>query len=211
MDLLATDFEGKENLRQMLINKAPKYGNDNPQADKFAKFVAESADIEIKKYISGRGGEFTSLCATQSYNVQLGKNISATPDGRHAFTPLSDNASPMIGCDTCGPTAVVKSLDSIDQSHYQAGMLLNQRFDPQVVEGEKGIDILETVLKAHFGMKGSHMQLNIVNNETLRDAQKHPDEYRGLLVRVAGYSAFFVSLEENIQENIIERTIQTGL
>ena len=90
-------------------------------------------------------------------------------------------------------------------------MLLNQRFDPQIVKGEKGIDILETVLKAHFHMKGSHMQINVVDNETLRDAQKHPGKYRNMLVRVAGYSAFFVDLEKNIQENIIERTIQTGL
>ncbi len=211
MDLLKTDFTGKENLRQMLVNKAPKYGNDIEQVDKFAQFVAGSVDEEIKKYRDGRDGSFISVCATQSYNVQLGKNITATPDGRHAFTPLADNASPMIGCDTCGPTAVVKSLDSIDQGNLQAGMLLNQRFDPQIVKGEKGIDILETVLKAHFSMKGSHMQINVVDNETLRDAQKHPENYRNMLVRVAGYSAFFVDLEENIQENIIERTIQTGL
>lgn len=211
MDLLKTDFEGKENLRQMLIQRAPKYGNDIEQVDKFAQFVAGSVDTEIKKYRDGRDGSFISVCATQSYNVQLGKNITATPDGRHAFTPLADNASPMIGCDTCGPTAVVKSLDSIDQGNLQAGMLLNQRFDPQIVKGEKGIDILETVLKAHFCMKGSHMQINVVDNETLRDAQKHPENYRNMLVRVAGYSAFFVDLEKNIQENIIERTIQTGL
>lgn len=211
MDLLESDFEGKEDMRQMLIQRAPKYGNDIEQADKYAKFAAESTDAEIKKYTDGRNGSFISVCATQSYNVQLGKNITATPDGRHAFTPLADNASPMIGCDTCGPTAVVKSLDSIDQGAFQAGMLLNQRFDPQIVRGEKGIDILETVLKAHFSMKGSHMQINVVDNETLRDAQKHPENYRNMLVRVAGYSAFFVDLEENIQENIIERTIQTGL
>lgn len=211
MDLLKTDFEGKENLRQMLIQRAPKFGNDIEQVDKFAQFVAGSVDTEIKKYRDGRDGSFISVCATQSYNVQLGKNITATPDGRHAFTPLADNASPMIGCDTCGPAAVVKSLDSIDQGHLQAGMLLNQRFDPQIVKGEKGIDILETVLKAHFSMKGSHMQINVVDNETLRDAQKHPENYRNMLVRVAGYSAFFVDLEKNIQENIIERTIQTGL
>lgn len=211
MELLKTDFAGKEDMRQMLIQRAPKYGNDIEQADKYAQMVAESADAEIKKYVDGRGGTFISVCATQSYNVQLGKNITATPDGRHAFTPLADNASPMIGCDVCGPTAVVKSLDSIDQGALQAGMLLNQRFDPQIVKGEKGIDILETVLKAHFRMKGSHMQINVVDNETLRDAQKNPDNYRNLLVRVAGYSAFFVDLEEGIQENIIERTIQTGL
>ena len=211
MELLRTDFEGKEELRQMLIQRAPKFGNDNDEVDKYAQFVIGSADAEIKKYKDGRGGTFMSVCATQSYNVQLGKNITATPDGRHCFTPLSDNASPMIGCDTCGPTAVVKSLDSIDQTATQAGMLLNQRFDPQIAKGEKGIDILETVLKAHFSMTGSHMQINVVDNETLRDAQKHPDNYRNMLVRVAGYSAFFVDLEKNIQENIIERTIQTGL
>ncbi|MGN0658413.1 MAG: glycyl radical protein [Emergencia sp.] len=211
MDLLETDFEGKENLRQMLIRKAPKYGNDIEEADKYAQFIAESVDAEIKKYRDGRDGSFISVCATQSYNVQLGKNITATPDGRHAFTPLADNASPMIGCDTCGPTAVVKSLDSIDQGSLQAGMLLNQRFDPAIVKGEKGIDILETVLKAHFAMKGSHMQINVVDDETLRDAQKHPEKYRNMLVRVAGYSAFFVDLEENIQENIIERTIQRSV
>ncbi|WP_432667139.1 pyruvate formate lyase family protein [Wukongibacter baidiensis] len=211
MELLETDFKDKENLRQMLIHRAPKYGNDIEQVDKYAKFVAESADAEIKKYKDGRDGTFISVCATQSYNVQLGKNITATPDGRHAYTPLADNASPMIGCDTCGPTAVVKSVDSIDQGAMQAGMLLNQRFDPQIVKGEKGIDILETVLKAHFSMKGSHMQVNVVDNETFRDAQKHPEKYRNMLVRVAGYSAFFVDLEENIQENIIERTIQTSI
>ena len=101
MELLRTDFEGKEELRQMLIQRAPKFGNDNDEVDKYAQFVIGSADAEIKKYKDGRGGTFMSVCATQSYNVQLGKNITATPDGRHCFTPLSDNASPMIGCDTC--------------------------------------------------------------------------------------------------------------
>lgn len=189
IELLKTDFEGNEAKRQMLIQRAAKYGNDIEQADKYAKFVVESADAEVKKYRDGRDGSFISICATQSYNVQLGKNITATPDGRHAFTPLADNASPMIGCDTCGPTAVVKSLDSVDQGALQGGMLLNQRFDPQIVKGEKGIDILETVLKAHFSMKGSHMQINVVDNETLRDAQAHPENYRNMLVRVAGYSS----------------------
>ena len=211
MDLLKTDFAGREDLRQMLIKRAPKYGNDDETVDKYANFVASSLNDEMQKYVDGRGGHIISVTATQSYNVQLGKNISATPDGRHAFTPLADNASPMIGCDLNGPTAVVKSLDSIDQSTMKAGMLLNQRFDPAICRGDKGIDIVETVLKAHFHMKGSHMQLNVVDNETLRDAQKHPENYRNMLVRVAGYSAFFVDLEENIQENIIERTIQTGL
>ena len=208
MELLKTDFAGKENLRQMLITRAPKYGNDIPEVDKYAQFIASTVDAEIKKYKDGRDGDFISLSATQSYNVQLGKSITATPDGRHAYTPLADNASPMIGCDKHGPTAVVKSLDSIDQSSLQAGMLLNQRFDPELAKGERGVDLLETVLKAHFAMNGSHMQINVVDDATLRDAQENPDKYRNMLVRVAGYSAFFVDLEKNIQENIIERTVQ---
>lgn len=211
MELLESDFAGKENMRQLLINKAPKYGNDDEEVDKFAKFVVEELDKEIKKYKDGRDGDLISLCATQSYNVLLGKMISATPDGRHAFTALADNASPMIGMDVCGPTAVVNSLNSVDPLIPQGGMLLNQRFDPDIVKGEKGIDILETVLRAHFGDNGSHMQINVVNDEVLRDAQEHPDHYRNMLVRVAGYSAFFVDLEKGIQENIIQRTIQRSI
>ena len=210
-ELIETDFDGRENMRQLLINKAPKFGNDNESVDVFAKFVVEELDREIKKYKDGRDGQLISLCATQSYNVLLGKMISATPDGRHAFTALADNASPMIGMDVCGPTAVVNSLNSVDPLIPQGGMLLNQRFDPDIVKGEKGIDILETVLRAHFGKNGSHMQINVVNDEVLRDAQKNPDKYRNMLVRVAGYSAFFVDLEKGIQENIIQRTIQKSV
>ena len=208
MDLLETNFEGKEELRQMLINRAPKYGNDIEQVDKFTEFVAKSINDEAKKYRDARGGEFDIVFATQSYNMVLGKIIGATPDGRKAFTPVADNASPMIGMDVCGPTAVVKSVNSGKRCNAQGGYLLNQRFDPYIVKGEKGIDVLETVLRAHFGNEGEHIQINVVDNETLRDAQEHPENYRNLLVRVAGYSAFFVDLEKSIQENIIERTVQ---
>ncbi|MCD8140922.1 MAG: hypothetical protein LUE17_14305 [Planctomycetaceae bacterium] len=111
--------------------------------------------------------------------------------------------------DTNGPTAVVNSVNAVDSTIPQSGMLLNQRFDPAIVKGNKGIDILEAVLRAHFNKKGDHLQINVVDNETLRAAQKEPEKYRNMLVRVAGYSAFFVDLEENIQENIIQRTLQT--
>lgn len=211
MKLLEKDFQGSENMRQLLLNRAPKYGNDDERVDRYAKFVVEELDKEIKRYKDGRDGDLITLCATQSYNVLLGKMISATPDGRKAFTALADNASPMIGMDVCGPTAVVNSLNSVDPLIPQGGMLLNQRFDPDIVKGEKGIDILETVLRAHFGANGSHMQINVVNDEVLRDAQRHPENYRNMLVRVAGYSAFFVDLEEGIQENIIQRTIQRSV
>jgi len=211
IELLDTDFAGKENMRQMLIHRAPKFGNDIDAVDKYARFLVQELDKETKKYKDGRGGDITTVCATQSYNVLLGKQIGATPDGRHAFTALADNASPMIGMDCCGPTAVVKSVDSVDALVPQGGMLLNQRFDPAIVKGEKGKDILETVLRAHFSNNGSHMQINVVDDATLRDAQKHPENYRNMLVRVAGYSAFFVDLEEGIQENIIQRTLQKSV
>lgn len=209
LDLLETDFEGKENMRQLLINRAPKYGNDIEAVDKYAHFVVKSLDDEGKKYTDGRGGELTTVWATQSYNVVLGRKIGATPDGRRAFTAMADNVSPMIGMDTNGPTAVVNSVNAVDSTIPQSGMLLNQRFDPAIVKGNKGIDILEAVLRAHFNKKGDHLQINVVDNETLRAAQKEPEKYRNMLVRVAGYSAFFVDLEENIQENIIQRTLQT--
>ena len=211
MNLLKTDFEGREDMRQLLINRAPKFGNDNEQVDKYAHFVVETLDDEGKKHRDGRDAEITTVWATQSYNVILGRQIGATPDGRHAFTPIADNVSPMIGMDVNGPTAVVNSVNAIDSTIPQSGLLLNQRFDPAIVKGEKGIDILEAVIRAHFKKHGDHIQLNVVDNETLRDAQVHPEKYRNMLVRVAGYSAFFVDLEKNIQDNIIARTIQTGV
>lgn len=208
LNLLETDFEGKENMRQLLINRAPKYGNDNEFVDKYAHFVVKTLDDEGKKHRDGRGGELTSVWATQSYNVVLGRKIGATPDGRHAFTAMADNVSPMIGVDVNGPTAVVNSVNAADSTIPQSGMLLNQRFDPAIVKGEKGKDILEAVLRAHFKKNGDHLQINVVDNDTLRAAQKEPAKYRNLLVRVAGYSAFFVDLEKDIQENIIQRTVQ---
>lgn len=183
MDLLATNFEGREEMRQLLINRAPKYGNDIEQVDKYTEFVASSINREAKKYTDARGGEFDIVFATQSYNVVLGRMIGALPDGRKAFTPVADNASPMIGMDVNGPTAVVKSVNSGGRRNAQGGYLLNQRFDPHIVRGEKGVDILEAVLRAHFGSEGEHIQLNVVDNETLRDAQEHPENYRNLLVR----------------------------
>ena len=157
------------------------------------------------------GGPYTLVVATQAYNVELGKLVGATPDGRLAATPLADNASPMAGMDVNGPTAVVNSLACCDPLIPTSGMLLNQRFDPAVCAGEKGLDIIEAVFKAHFAKGGFHIQINVLDDKTLRAAQKDPDSYRNILVRVAGYSAYFVDLSEEIQNNIIDRTIQQGL
>ena len=211
MDLLATNFEGREEMRQLLINRAPKYGNDIEQVDKYTEFVASSINREAKKYTDARGGEFDIVFATQSYNVVLGRMIGALPDGRKAFTPVADNASPMIGMDVNGPPAVGNSLAACDELVPQSGMLLNQRFDPTIAAGEKGIDIIETVFRAHFAQGGYHIQINVLDDETLLAAQKEPDKYKNIIVRVAGYSAYFVELGKEIQDNIIQRTIQKGL
>ena len=212
MDLLETDFEGKENLRQLLINKAPKYGNDIEEVDCYAHWLSKLCNDQITKHTDGRDAKYTMVISTQSYNVVLGQLIGALPDGRKAYTALADNASPMIGMDVNGPTAVVKSLGRIDPLLAQSGVLVNQRFDPAIVKGEKGLEIIDTVVKTYIDdQHGQHIQLNVVDDETLLAAQKDPQKYRNILVRVAGYSAYFVDLEKDIQDNIIARTLQKSL
>lgn len=211
IELLDSNFAGREEMRQLLINKAPKFGNNIDQVDKYSYWLINALDEAAKKFNDAHGGPYTILVATQAYNVEMGKFVGATPDGRLAATPLADNASPSVGMDVNGPTAVVNSLAACDQLIPQSGLLLNQRFDPAVVAGEKGLDIIESVFRAHFAQNGFHIQINVLDDETLRAAQKDPDKYRNILVRVAGYSAYFVDLSEEIQNNIIERTIQRGL
>ena len=212
MDLLATDFEGKENMRQLLINRAPKYGNDIDTVDAYAHWLTKLCNDQITKHTDGRDAKYTMVISTQSYNVVLGQLIGALPDGRKAYSALADNASPMIGMDVNGPTAVMKSLGKTDPLLAQSGVLVNQRFDPAVVKGDKGLDIIETVVRTYFEDEhGQHIQLNVVDDDTLRAAQKEPQKYRNILVRVAGYSAYFVDLEKDIQDNIIARTVQQSL
>lgn len=211
LQLLDTNFEGKENMRQLLINKAPKYGNNIEQADKYGEWFVDRIDRSMKRFKDAHGGQWTSLHATVVYNVEMGKNVGAMPDGRLAFSPLADNASPMIGMDVNGPTAVVNSLAACDEQIPQSGMLLNQRFDPTIAAGEKGLDIIESVFRAHFAQGGYHIQINVLDDEILLAAQKEPEKYKNIIVRVAGYSAYFVELGKEIQDNIIQRTIQKGL
>lgn len=211
LNLIDSNFEGREDLRQLLINRVPKFGNDIEEVDQYGYWLLDCLDTCIKKFQDPMGGPYTIVVATQAYNVELGKLIGATPDGRFAGEPLADNASPMVGMDTNGPTAVMNSLCTCGECIPQSGMLLNQRFDPSVCAGEKGLDIIESVFRAHFAQGGFHIQINVLDDATLRAAQKEPDKYRNILVRVAGYSAYFVDLSEEIQNNIIDRTIQTGL
>ena len=211
MDLLACDFEGHENMRQLLLNRAPKYGNNDPIVDDYARELADwlSDELQYNGLDDGHGARYTIVVSTQSYNVTLGEQIGAMPDGRHAFTPQADNASPMSGRDTNGPTAALSSIAHSDLFMYQTGALVNQRFDPALLKGEKGLDILESILRGYFEQYGEHVQINVVDTETLRAAQENPKDYQNILVRVAGYSAYFVELERKIQDDIISRTLQT--
>ena len=211
MDLLACDFEGHENMRQLLLNRAPKYGNNDPLVDDYGRELADwlSDELQYNGLDDGHGARYTIVVSTQSYNVTLGEQIGAMPDGRHAFTPQADNASPMSGRDTNGPTAALSSVAHSDLFMYQTGALVNQRFDPALLKGEKGLDILESILRGYFEQYGEHVQINVVDTETLRAAQENPKDYQNILVRVAGYSAYFVELERKIQDDIISRTLQT--
>ena len=211
MDLLACDFEGHENMRQLLLNRAPKYGNNDPIVDDYARELADwlSDELQYNGLDDGHGARYTIVVSTQSYNVTLGEQIGAMPDGRHAFTPQADNASPMSGRDTNGPTAALSSIAHSDLFMYQTGALVNQRFDPALLKGEKGLDILESILRGYFEQYGEHVQINVVDTKTLRAAQENPKDYQNILVRVAGYSAYFVELERKIQDDIISRTLQT--
>lgn len=204
--ILLNNFEGNERLRNIILNKVPKYGNDIPEVDAYANRMIRAYNAEMVKYRDSRGGKYENCILSTSFNVLQGKTIGATPDGRLAYEAVSDNASPMVGRDTTSPTATIKSVASIDQTDCNNGALFNIKFDPNVVKGEAGLEILRNVITSYFNMNGEHIQINVVDAETLRDAQKHPEDHGNLLVRVAGYSAYFIELAHDVQENIIGRT-----
>lgn len=208
--VLLNNFEGNERLRNIILNKVPKYGNDNPEVDAYANRMIRAYNEEMVKYRDSRGGTYENCILSTSFNVLQGKCIGATPDGRLASEAVSDNASPMVGRDITSPTATIKSVASIDQRDINNGALFNIKFDPNVVKGEAGLDILRNCITSYFSMNGEHIQINVVDAETLREAQKHPEDYGNLLVRVAGYSAYFIELGRDVQENIIGRTAHSN-
>ena len=157
-----------------------------------------------------RGGLYHLNMLSTTCHVYFGTRVGATPDGRRACLPISDGTSPAHGADRHGPTAVCKSLGKMDQVK-SGGTLLNQRFLPHVLEGENGLDALAGLVRGYFRMGGHHIQFNVVGTETLRDAQEHPERYRDLLVRVAGYSDYFVDMGRDLQEEVIARTAQDGV
>lgn len=205
-EILHNNFEGNERLRNIILNKVPKYGNDVAEVDGYANRMIRAYNAEMVKYRDSRGGTYENCILSTSFNVLQGKTIGATPDGRLAGEPVADNASPMVGRDVTSPTATIKSIASIDQCDCNNGALFNIKFDPNIVQGEQGKEILKNVIESYFKMNGEHIQINVVDASTLEDAQEHPQEYKNLLVRVAGYSAYFIELDKEVQDNIIGRT-----
>lgn len=209
LEALASDWKGREDLRLLLSNKTPRFGNDDEAADSIARRIVDSWYASIDGRPSPRGGTYHIDLLSTTCHVYFGLKTGATPDGRKATLPESDGASPAHGGDRQGPTAVAKSLSKIDVVRT-GGSLLNQRFLPQALEGEAGIDKLCSLVRGYFKLGGHHIQFNVVDTATLREAQKKPEDYRSLLVRVAGYSDYFVDLDRNHQEEIISRTAQEG-
>lgn len=212
---LDTDFEGieGERIRKMMLN-APKYGNDIDYVDNIAIDVYNSYIKEITKYKNTRygkgpiGGIYGLSTSGISSNVPMGTVTGATPDGRKAYTPAAEGASPVQGTDFKGPTAVFKTVTKLPSILMTGGQLLNIKFSPNLLEEETGFEKFVMLLKTFITMKGWHVQFNIISTETLRAAQKEPEKYRDIIVRVAGYCAQFVTLDPTTQEDIISRTEQ---
>ena len=203
-----TNFEepGGERIRQMLINRAPKFGNDNEYVDGIYREMMQYIAEHVQEWPDARGGRYSFNVHSQTVNVSHGQVTGATPDGRKAGEPFCDNASPMMGRDVSGPTATVKSVASMGQTAFHDGALFNLRFDPKGVEGEKGLASIEGVIRTYFKHGGEHVQINVVDTATLMDAQVHPEMHKGLMVRVAGYMAYFTELDKSAQDTIIHRT-----
>lgn len=196
-----------EKVRARLMNRFEKYGNDIDDVDNISAELLRHYCKEVEKYQNPRGGKFTPGSYTVSAHVPLGSVVGATPDGRFAGEQLADGGlSPMLGQDVQGPTAVLKSVSKLDNALLSNGTLLNVKFTPATLEGETGLHKLADFLRAFTQLKLQHIQFNVVNAETLREAQQHPQNFAGLVVRVAGYSAFFVELSKEIQDDIIRRT-----
>lgn len=212
---LRHNFEGLrgEEIRQMLLNKAPKFGNDDDFVDQLTRdaymvYIDEIARYRNTRYGRGPiGGTYYAGTSSISANVPTGANVGATPDGRKAGRPVAEGCSPSSGTDRLGPTAVLRSVAKLPTERIAGGVLLNQKYHPTVLETEAGMGKLAALIRAFFSdLKGWHIQFNVVSADTLRDAQTHPEKYPDLIVRVAGYSALFTLLDRETQDDIIART-----
>jgi trans-4-hydroxy-L-proline dehydratase len=206
---LDADFAGHEVVRQRLLNKTSKYGNDDDEADAIMVRVFDTCVEELDGRPDTKGGRYRVEMLPTTCHVYFGSVLGATPDGRQARRPVSEGISPVQGADRRGPTAVIKSAAKMD--HLKAGgTLLNLKFTPSLVGTEQGLEQWAHLVRSYFKMDGHHVQFNVVRAETLRTAQAHPEEHRDLIVRVAGYSDYFCDLSRELQEEIIERTEHEG-
>lgn len=202
---LGNDFDKNEKLRDILINETPKYGNDDNFTDTILQEIFEAFFSAVDERPNTKGGHYRINLLPTTSHVYFGSVTGATPDGRHAFEPISEGISPVQGADINGPTAVLKSAAKIDHLRT-GGTLLNQKFTPQIFNDEDSLDKISALIRSYFKMDGHHIQFNVVNAEMLRDAQKHPEKYKDLIVRVAGYSDYFNDLTSELQDEIIRRT-----
>ncbi|MBY8984787.1 MAG: glycyl radical protein [Candidatus Lokiarchaeota archaeon] len=205
---LDDNFNGHDIIQQKLINKTPKYGNDEDYADLLTGDVFEMVYNAINDRLNTRGGVHRINLLPTTVHVYFGQVTGATPDGRNAYTPLSEGISPVQGMDTNGPTAVIKSAAKIDHLRT-GGTLLNQKFTPHFFSDRNRIKQIANLIRVYFNMDGHHIQYNVISAETLRAAQKHPERFGNLIVRVAGYSDYFNNLVPDLQDEIIKRTEHT--
>jgi len=208
LSVLENNYDGYANIRRLVMDETPKYGNDDDYADDILKDVFESYFSSIDGRPNTKGGHFRINLLPTTCHVYFGSVLGATPDGRLAKKPVSEGISPVQGADRKGPTAVLKSAAKIDHLRT-GGTLLNQKFTPQILSDDSGLEKVLHLIRAYFKMDGHHIQFNVVSVDTLRKAQKEPENYRDLIVRVAGYSDYFVNLGQELQEEIIKRTEHT--
>jgi pyruvate formate-lyase/glycerol dehydratase family glycyl radical enzyme len=205
LQILEADFEGHEKTRLLLLNRTPHYGNDDDRADTLLQSAFEAYFQEVDGRPNTKGGVYCIDLLPTTCHIYFGSVTGATPDGRKAWAPLSEGISPVQGADRQGPTAILKSAAKMDHIRT-GGTLLNQKFTPRLLEGEKGIENLAHLVRTYFKLGGHHIQFNVVDAATLRDAQENPENYRDLIVRVAGYSDYFCDLSRALQDEIIART-----
>ncbi len=206
LNALENDFAEAETLRQTALNKVPRYGNDDDDADELMVACFNAFFKEVDGRPNGRGGTYHINMLPTTCHVYFGTVIGATPDGRRAGAPLSEGISPVQGADRKGPTAVMNSAAKMD--HLKTGgTLLNVKFTPQVLEGRKGIEAMAGLVRGYFRQDAHHVQFNVVRADTLREAQNDPESHRHLIVRVAGYSDYFCDLSRELQDEIIARTV----
>ncbi|SHH93577.1 formate C-acetyltransferase [Sporobacter termitidis DSM 10068] len=207
-DAIMADWKGYEPLRQRILNEVPRYGNDIPYVDKIARDAMEIFAQAFLKGTGDRGNKWQAGIYPVSTHVVNGKRTWATPDGRMAREALAEGVSPKQGLDKNGPAAVLKSVAAINHATYRNGTLLNMKFHPATVQGDEGAMKLRLLVETFFSLGGMHIQYNVVGGEQLREAQKEPDKYKNLVIRIAGFSAYFVELDSALQNDLISRTDQ---